>query len=217
MPIRPIDISRRLGIPKQTVNNYISQGMPLDTIEAAEAWYNSESRKGNKLSYSSTSIDDIDEQIKLQKKIVHDAYLKYEDKLKQDDPDCNKFYATYDKAAKTLREFEKSKDSQEIASQVYIKVDTAIQRFGAVTSQMREELNQLPTKLAPKVNPDSPGRAMKIIEDEVRKLLERMSSMIEVAEQAVLKDDQQEPLPVETDGPDVIEIPDNSENSDDFD
>ena len=202
MSVRPIDIARRLGIPKQTVNNYLTQGMPLDTLEAAEAWYNSKSRKGNKdtpaAKESVINLSDLTDQIERQKQLVADAYAKYNEKLSSDDPDCNKFYATYDKAAKTLLEFQKNKDAQEIASQTFIRVDTAIERFGAVMNHIREELTQLGTKLAPSVNPDAPGRAMKIIDDEVRKMLERLSTMGEQAEQAVLKDAPEEAI-IETD------------------
>jgi hypothetical protein len=37
--VRPIDLAGRFGVTKQAINKFIQQGMPLDSIEAAESWY----------------------------------------------------------------------------------------------------------------------------------------------------------------------------------
>jgi hypothetical protein len=67
-----------------------------------------------------------------------------------------------------------------------------------VFAQVREEVTQLGTKLASRVNPDNPGRAMKAIDDEVKKMLERLSAAAGYAEQAVIKEtDTEEPIEVE--------------------
>ena len=51
--------------------------------------------------------------------------------------------------------------------------------------------------MANKANPDNPGKAMKVIDEEIKRLLERLSASSNYAEQAV-QDGTNEEEPVET-------------------
>ena len=96
---------------------------------------------------------------------------------------------------KTLVTLEKELQARQIASREYIRPQTAIERFGRVFAQVREEATQLGTKLASRVNPDNPGRAMKAIDDEVKRMLERLSAAPGYAEQAVVTEaDTEDPI-----------------------
>ncbi|NCX06034.1 MAG: hypothetical protein EBW68_09685 [Actinobacteria bacterium] len=73
-------------------------------------------------------------------------------------------------------------------------------------AQVREEVTQLGTKLASRVNPDNPGRAMKAIDDEVKKMLDRLSSAAGYAEQAVVKEaDTEDPIEVTNDDEESVD------------
>ena len=104
---------------------------------------------------------------------------------------------------------EKEQQARLIASREYIRTQTAIERFGRVFVQVREELTQLGSKVAAKANPDNPGRSMKAIDEEVKKMLERLSASAGYAEQAVVKEpDAEEPTEAEDaadDGVDEVE------------
>ena len=61
-------------------------------------------------------------------------------------------------------------------------------------AQVREELSQLGSKIASRANADNPGKAMKAIDDEVKRVLERLSNSASYAEQAVIKEPDQEEI-----------------------
>ena len=195
--VRPVDLAGRFGVTKQAINKFINQGMPIDSIESAEAWYMA--RGAGRMGSSSVRPDkDFTETVERQRELKSMAYQQYLDDLGSNSPDASKSYATYDKLLKTLVTLEKELQARQIASREYIRTQTAIERFGRVFAQVREEVSQLGTKLASRVNPDNPGRAMKAIDDEVKKMLERLSNAAGYAEQAVVKEaDTEDPIEVE--------------------
>ena len=204
--VRPIDLAGRFGVTKQAINKFIQQGMPIDSVESAESWYMA---KGSGRMGSAVRPDkDFNETVERQRELKAMAYQQYLDDLGSNSPDASKSYATYDKLVKTLVTLEKELQARQIASREYIRTQTAIERFGRVFAQVREEATQLGTKLASRVNPDNPGRAMKAIDDEVKKMLERLSGVAEYAKEAVvIEPDSDEPNEVEStdDGVDEVE------------
>ena len=203
MNVRPIDIAGRLGVSKQLVNSYIDRGMPIDSFENAEAWYHSKILGRGGMPSSAQFKDKLSQATKA----MTNAWDDWQDKRRESDPSTDKAFATYEKARKGLREVEKDIMADEIMSKEYIRVQTAIERFGRVAAQVREELNQLPSKVAHKCNSDNPGKAMKVLEDEVRKMLERLSASSAYAEQAVVKEpDGEEPVELETEDDSVDEV-----------
>lgn len=203
---RPIDIAGRLGISKQLVNAYITQGMPIDSIEAAESWVMSRRAVRGGAQAGVTSDRDFNETVERQRELKALAYQQYLDDLGSNSPDASKSYATYDKLVKTLVTLEKELQARQIASREYIRTQTAIERFGRVFAQVREEATQLGTKLASRVNPDNPGRAMKAIDDEVKRMLERLSAAAGYAEQAVVKEaDTEDPIEVANDDEESVD------------
>lgn len=190
MSVRPVDIAERLNISRQAINNFIRQGMPTDSMESAEAWYNARStrRNDNEVSFNpATDIEDKDfaHIVEQHRELKVLAYRQYMRDLDEQSPNQSKSYATYDKLVKTLVALEKELQARGIAAREYIKTQTAIDRFGKVVLSIRNELTQLPTKLAVKANPDSPGTAMKAIEAEIDRILLRLSGQAEEAEEAV--------------------------------
>lgn len=199
--VRPIDLAARFGVTKQAINKFITQGMPIDSIESAEAWYMA--RRSTSSGGSQVRPDrDFTETVEKQRELKALAYAQYMDDLRAGSPDASKSYSTYDKLVKTLVSLEKELQAREIASREYIRTQTAIERFGRVFAQVREEMNQLGTKLAFKVNPDNPGRALKVIDDEVKKMLERLSGSAGYAEQAVKEGEDVEPVEAEEENTD---------------
>jgi hypothetical protein len=211
MSVRPVDIAERLGISRQAINGFINQGMPTDSIESAEAWYNSRAhrRNDNSVSFNSeTNEEDKDfaQLVEQHRELKALAYRQYMRDLDEQSPNQSKSYATYDKLVKTLVTLEKELHARGIAAKEYIKTQTAIDRFGKVLLSIRNELSQLPTKLAVKANPDSPGTAMKAIESEVTRILQRLSNQAEEAQEAVQEIVSIEVIKEETVNPQADEI-----------
>jgi hypothetical protein len=198
MSVRPVDIAERLGLARQTINGFIRQGMPTTSVEDAEAWYNERSmrRNGGSNLRNSAEITDLSglendrnfaHIVEQHRELKARAYRQYLADLEEQNPNQSKSYATYDKLVKTLVSLERELHSRNIAAKEYIKTQTAIERFGKVVLSIRNELTQLSTKIAVKANPDAPGTAMKAIDDEVTKILTRLSGQAEDAEDAVVE------------------------------
>ena len=198
MSVRPVDIAERLGLARQTINGFIRQGMPTTSVEDAEAWYNERSmrRNGGSNLRNPAEITDLAAMendrnfahiVEQHRELKVRAYRQYLADLEEQNPNQSKSYATYDKLVKTLVSLERELHSRNIAAKEYIKTQTAIERFGKVVLSIRNELTQLSTKIAVKANPDAPGTAMKAIDDEVTKILTRLSGQAEDAEDAVVE------------------------------
>ena len=198
MSVRPVDIAERLGLARQTINGFIRQGMPTTSVEDAEAWYNERSMRRNggsnlrnpaEIAESAAMENDRNfaHIVEQHRELKARAYRQYLADLEEQNPNQSKSYATYDKLVKTLVSLERELHSRNIAAKEYIKTQTAIERFGKVILSIRNELTQLSTKIAVKANPDSPGTAMKAIDEEVGKILTRLSGQSSDAEQAVIE------------------------------
>jgi hypothetical protein len=214
MSVRPVDIAERLGLARQTINTFIRQGMPTDSIEAAEAWYNERQMRRNgganvRKNAENTQEEDTDfaQIVEQHRQLKASAYREYLNDLEEHSPNQSKSYATYDKLLKTLVTLERELHARNIAAKEYIKTQTAIERFGKVLLAIRNELSQLGTKIAVKANPDSPGTAMKAIDEEIVKILARLAGQsneaaVSVQEIVTIETPKQEE---ETDKPDEID------------
>lgn len=173
MTVRPrnIDFAARFGVKKQQVQTWVNQGMPVDSYEAAEAWIGSRV-KGNTLEIT----DEFDKVVHNQRRVMELAHQKYLEDRDSNPEEAPTSYSTYDKALKTLMTLEREQVKREIESKEYIRLQTAIDRFGKVFAQVREEFSQLPAQMAARCNPDNPGRAMKLLENDVNSRLSRLSA-----------------------------------------
>lgn len=200
MRITKVEFAGRLGVAKQQVQKWVEQGMPIDSLESAEAWVMSRRAKGGSEATIPVKPDkDFDETVEKQRELKAIAYKKYLDDI--DTPEASKSYATYDKLVKTLVTLEKELLARQIASKELIRTQTAIERFGKVLSDLRQQLIQLGTKVAPKANPDHPGRALKAIDEEINKMLARISEeeveAVKVTELTPAETEEADPLEVE--------------------
>ena len=200
MSVRPIDIAGRLGISKQLVNAYITQGMPIDSFESAEAWVMSKRANRGSNGHAATSDRDFNETVERQRELKSLAHRKYLDDLANDSPDAPKSYATYDKLVKTLITMEKELQARQIANREFIRTQTAIERFGKILTNLRSEMTQLGTKVASRANPDHPGRALKAIDEEINRILTRVSEAVAESEEAIKSPaEEADPVEVEVD------------------
>jgi hypothetical protein len=183
--LRPIDLAGRLGISKQLVNAYITQGMPIDSIESAESWVMSRRAVRGGTQAAVTGDKDFNETVERQRELKALAHRKYLDDLANDSPDASKSYSTYDKLVKTLITMEKELHARQIASREFIRTQTAIERFGKILTNLRNELTQLGTKVASRANPDHPGRALKAIDEEMTRILSRVSEAVAESEEEI--------------------------------
>jgi len=73
------------------------------------------------------------------------------------------------------------------------------------------QLRQLGTKVAPKANPDHPGRALKAIDEEINRILSRIAETAVEAEQGVTDGTPEEVDPTELEIVEDGEVEDDAE------
>lgn len=180
-----VDIAAALRLSKQAVNGFKREGMPTDSIEAAQAWYNA--RRAARGADAAVPVGEIHsdesfEQIVAQHRSLKDrAYRKYLEDLDMNSSEQAKSYATYDKLLKTMVALEREAVARDIASRKYIETSQAVATFGKILLALRNDLAQLATRVAPKANPDKPGAAMKAVDEEVERMMRRHSQAAEDA------------------------------------
>lgn len=201
MSVRPIDIAKHLKVSRQAINAFIHQGMPIDSIEGAAAWYNA--RRAARGADSGTPVGEETEDknfadiVERHRGLKALAYRQYMEDLEARSTNQNKSYATYDKLVKTLVSLEREAHARDIAAKKFIETQVAVSIFGKILLTVRNELSQMGTRLAPKANPDHPATAMKAIDEEIQRILTRLSSAADDAQSNLTEDLVQEEQPIE--------------------
>ena len=200
MSVRPLDIAKHLRVSRQAINAFINQGMPSDSIESASAWYNAR-RAARGADAGTPDGEEIQDQnfaeiVERHRALKALAYRQYMEDLQERSSNQSKSYATYDKLVKTLVSLEREAHARDIAAKKYIETQVAVSIFGKILLTVRNELSQMGTRLAPKANPDHPATAMKTIDEEIQRILTRLSSAAEDA-QSNLAEDVKEEVPQE--------------------
>jgi len=204
---RMVDIAKALNVSKQTANGFKAQGMPTDSVESAQAWYNSRrATRGADAGVPTGNVSDesFAEIVSQHRSLKERAYRQYLEDLDNKDKNQSKSYATYDKLLKTMVALEREAVARDIASRKYVETAQAVAVFGKILLSLRNDLSQLGTRVAPKANDQNPGMAMKAVDEEVAKLLRRHSQSAEDAIADMTTPDQ--PQPTE-EKPDEVEQP----------
>lgn len=190
-----VEIAEALGkgVSRQAITKFEAMGMPVDSIEAAQAWYNARrAARGADASAPDTDLvddDTFEEIVAKHRALKQRAYEQYEEDLAERSKDQAKSYATYDKLVKTLVALEREKQARDIASRKYIETALATSVFSKVLLAVRNELTQLGQRKCHEMNPDNPGLAQRVMDDEANAILARLSVMEQTATQNVRNDE----------------------------
>lgn len=183
--LRMVDIAKALKVSKQAANGFRNVGMPTDSIEAAQAWYNSRraARGADTGAPITESVSDESfAEIVAQHRALKDkAYRQYLEDLEAKDKNQSKSYATYDKLLKTMVSLDREAVARDIASRKYIETSQAVAVFGKILLALRNDLAQLGTRVAPRANDENPGMAQKAIDEEMQRVMTRHSQSAEDA------------------------------------
>jgi len=206
MSVRPSDLAERWGLSRGRISQLIAEGMPIDTVESAEAWRSSRSKhftweakkqvQGAGQEATETGVEGkedgkkvelpaIEEAIDRQRIICRIARNQYLQAVQRGSNDQARLYRHYDTTVSTLMRLEKEGQARAIANREYIKSQTAVERFSRVLAQIRFELEQGELEIAPAANPDNPARALKAYRVWRQRLMSKISGMAEDAIQIV--------------------------------
>lgn len=191
------ELAERWGLSPGRVSQLVSEGMPLDSLEAADAWRSSRKRAVSSLTakigeqavagatgeagddaprLDPSRTDAIDDALEKQRKLVSFARSNYLRALRNGDASASRLFTAYDKSLAMLLKVEKEATSRALASRQLISRNVVLERLRKVLSSVRTELELAEFSFAPKANPDNPAIALKAFQDFRREILKNLSS-----------------------------------------
>lgn len=189
IPLRTKDVVKLFGFSEARAKELIRAGMPLGSVEEAQAWRQARmARAGNggkNKSQASQIIlpadsvvadSDFDETVNRHRELKEAARQRYIYARDAGLPDEPKLYTTYQSILKTLVVVEREALARKLESKELIKTATAHAIFSRIFSEVKSDLLSLGLQVAPVVNPDSPGTALKVIDETINKLLMKWSN-----------------------------------------
>ena len=197
MPLTNKQIAQHFGFSMQRASALIREGMPLESIEAAETWRNARllrGQRGGVVQRAAINVDpsrinpddDFEQTVERHRELKEAARQRYMVARDAGDPQENKLYLTYQNILKTLVTVEREALARKLESKELIKTSHALERFQKVLSEIKADLLSLGMDCATQANPEMPGTALKAIDDKVQKLLSKWSQASEDAGEDVI-------------------------------
>jgi len=188
MAITTKQIADHFGFSPSRASALIREGMPLTSIEDATAWRDARilrGKQGRKVEPSNIVLPegsivpdtDFEQTVERHRELKEDARLRYIAARDRGLPEESKLYLTYEKILRMMMMVERESLARKLDSKELIKTTHAVERFAKILSEIKSDVLVLGMELAPLANPDSPGTALKIIDDKVNKLLAKWSQV----------------------------------------
>lgn len=173
--------------------------MPTDSFESATAWRDARLLRGRaggvpqriEINVDPGDInpdDDFEQTVERHRELKEAARQRYIVARDASDPQEPKLYLTYQNILKTLVVVEREALARRIESKELIKTTLALDKFSRILAEIKADLLSLPVEVAPGSNPDSPGTALKVVDEKVQKLLAKWATMSGSAAEEVVGD-----------------------------
>lgn len=215
MPIKNGELAARWGLSEGRISQLIREGMPLDSIEAAEAWRDGRSsraaiwaaKRAGASGVNPTPQAEADAEpepsqakgdpgsletlVEYQLRIVTVARNGLARAMRENlGPQKVKAASdTLDKAVNTYAKLRREARAELIASRTLIVQATALERFVKVFNLMIAELERMEVEVSPLANPQNPGLAMKEIRAGRIKIQQKLFDAKAAAVQSVTGED----------------------------
>ena len=186
MALSTKDVSDHFGFTQQRAYKLIREGMPLTSIEDAVAWREARllrGRAGRVATPSNIKVDpsaivaddDFTQTVERHRELKEAARQRYIAARDSGDSAEAKLYQTYQHILKTLVVVEREALARKLEAKELIKTAHALDRFQRVLAEIKADLLGLGLEVAPIANAETPGTALKAIDERVQKLLEKWS------------------------------------------
>jgi hypothetical protein len=183
-------IAEHFGFTVARAAALIRQGMPVDSLEAAESWRHARLLRGQRGGVEQRAAivvnqDDVSPDLDFEDTVVRHRELKeaarqtYIAARNAGDTQAPKLYTTYQSIVQTLVKLERESLARKIESKELIKTVAAIERFGRVIAEIKADMLSFANAVANQVNPDNQGKAYKVIDEKVNALLAKWSGSAE--------------------------------------
>lgn len=206
-PVKAANLARAWGVSRASVSRWVARGMPLSSMEAAEAWraVNAPPRRRRSVEaeadrsaaangvvplvdvsrWVQVSEDFEGDQVKAAEKVAQLAYGLYQEAVERRAGPTEIQFALKNwheasrRGAEVRREFMAlQKERRDV-----IEVDFAREVVGRELSELRARMVSMGRRLGPDANPEDPALAAEIIDRDVDRIMTLMSAAEGVLEQ----------------------------------
>ena len=168
-----LEIGAALGITAQRVSVLKREGMPTDSVEAAQAWRASrdEARRAQAPKAAPAQLDDgtLADTISEHRALVGRARGVWLASMDGGDPNQGKYQTAYNQSLKTLVALEEEQERRLILAKEYIAAKEATEAMRQLMGEVVNRLDKLALDVAEGCNPENPAKAVKALEAWVRK------------------------------------------------
>ena len=171
-------MAQALGISAQRVGQLKREGMPMENVEAAVAWREARdtSRRTAPIVELETLTDlSLEANIGTHKARVEHAGEIWDAAMRGGDVNQGKFQSSYNAAFKTLIDLEAELERRRVANADFISAKEATAAMRDLMAEVVNRLDKLALDCAEGCNPETPAKAVKVLEAWVRKTREDLS------------------------------------------
>jgi len=187
MAIEQKALAERWELSKGRISQLVAEGMPLDSIEAAEKWraeriglngnpaegYSPSSEPGQDAAQQAPQkqgmLETFESIVERQRLLVQLSRNQYIKAVREGSPAQSKLYASYDKTVNTLTKLKTELDRIAVMGREFIPATEASEAMREMTGNFVNRLDKLALDVAEGCNPENPAKAVKALEAWVRK------------------------------------------------
>ena len=172
------DIAEALGLTRQRVSILVKKGMPIDSVEAATAWRQSQDdARIRKAPIAPAQLDDgsLADTILEHRSLVTRARGVWLGAMDAGDPNQGKYQSAYNSSLRSLISLEEEQERRLILAKDYISSKEAGEAMRELAATMVNRLDKLALDVAESCNPENPAKAVKVLEAWVRRVKAELS------------------------------------------
>ena len=176
------EIAEALGLTRQRVSILVKKGMPIDSVEAATAWRQSqEDARVRRAPTAPEQLDDgsLADTISEHRALVGRARGVWQASMEQGDPNQGKYQTAYNQSLKTLVALEEEQERRLILAKDYISAKEAGAAMREMAAEIVNRLDKLGLDVAEACNPENPAKAVKVLDAWVRRVKADLSTQDE--------------------------------------
>jgi len=193
MAIEQKALAERWELSKGRISQLVAEGMPLDSVEAAEKWraeriglngnpaegYTPSNETGQESAQQSPQkqgvLETFESIVERQRLLVQLSRNQYIKAVREGSPAQSKLYASYDKTVNTLTKLKAELDRIAVMGRDFIPATEASEAMREMTGNFINRLDKLALETAEACNPENPAKAVKALEAWTRQVRSELS------------------------------------------
>jgi hypothetical protein len=193
MAIEQKALAERWELSKGRISQLVAEGMPLDSVEAAEKWraeriglngnpaegYTPSNETGQEAAQQAPQkqgvLETFESIVERQRLLVQLSRNQYIKAVREGSPAQSKLYASYDKTVNTLTKLKAELDRIAVMGRDFIPATEASEAMREMTGNFVNRLDKLALETAEACNPENPAKAVKALEAWARQVRSELS------------------------------------------